>query len=83
MNSLQKASWRLQSEYLRSDSREDAEAVLRRAAEFSFEHLARLVPYFAGDFGRLPDDLHNMVVLMGGSTAAKYVERLNGRLEEK
>lgn len=73
---MKTASWRLYSEYLRSESREDAEAVMRRAADISSEHVIRLAGYFGGDFGRLPDDLHNMVVLTGGPSAAKYLDRL-------
>ena len=82
MSRLQNASWRLYSDYLRSESREDAEKVLRRAADISVDHVLRLAGYFGGDFGRLPDDLHNMVVLTGGPLSVKYVERLDGGLKE-
>lgn len=75
---MKDASWRLYSDYLRSDSREDAELVLRRALAISAKHLMILAAHFGGDFGRLPDDLHNMVILTGGPSATKYVEKLEG-----
>lgn len=74
-----KSAYRLYSDYLSCDSSEEAEKVLRRAVEISADHLLRLAPHFAEDYGRLPDDLHNMVILTGGDLAARYLGWLDGK----
>lgn len=73
---MKKHAWRLYSDYLKVDSRESAEEILRRAAEHGEAHLLRLAAHFGRDWGRLPDELHNMVVLIGGPSAAKYLDGL-------
>lgn len=73
---MKKGVWRFYVEYLKTETRDDAERVLRGAAEASPDHLVRLAVQFAGDYGRLPDELHNMMMLSGGPEASKYAERL-------
>lgn len=87
-----KSAYRLYSDYLNCNNnseiteasarRRKAEKVLRRAVEISADHLLRLAPHFAEDYGRLPDDLHNMVILTGGDLAARYLEWLEKRSKE-
>lgn len=69
-------AWRFYRDYLMTNTREEAEALLRSIADANPEHIVRLAVQFAGDYGRLPDELHNMIVLTGGPDATKYLERL-------
>lgn len=75
---MKKRAWRIYSDFLKAQSREEAEAILDRARDFDTSHLLRLAPYFAETWGRLPDEFHNMVILVGGYSASKYLEKLGG-----
>lgn len=75
---MKKKAWRIYSEFLKAGTREEAEAILDRARDFDMQYLLRLAPYFAEDWGRLPDEFHNMVILVGGDSASKYLEKLGG-----
>jgi hypothetical protein len=77
-----KSAYRIYSEYLDASSREEAERIVRKAADISCNHLMRLAPHFGEDYGRLPDELHNMVVLTGGDQASKYIERFEVKVKE-
>lgn len=76
-----KSAYRLYSQYLSAGGMEEAERILRKALGISADHLMRLAWHFGEDYGRLPDELHNMVVLTGGFFAAKYLDAL-GRFEK-
>lgn len=76
-----KTYWRLYQAYVRSDTREEALQVMRVASSSSVEHFLRLASHFAIDHGRLPDELHNIVVLTGGLFAANYLKNLSGKTE--
>lgn len=75
-----KSYWKLYQGYVRSDTREEALEVMNRASA-SIEHFLRLASHFARDYGRLPDELHNVVVLTGGENAAEYLKNLSGKTE--
>lgn len=83
MKIMKKSAYRLYSDYLRTDSAEEAAEILRKAAGISMDHLLRLACHFGEDHGRLPDELHNMVVLTGGDLAAKYLIRLENRTKQE
>lgn len=76
-----KSYWRLYQGYVRSDTREEALEILERASSASMEHFLRLAVHFALDYGRLPDELHNIILLTGGSNASDYLENLSGKTE--
>mgnify|MGYP003351966912 FL=1 len=79
---MKTGAWRFYRDYLMTNTREEAEALLRKVSEVNPEHIVRLAVQFAGDYGRLPDELHNMIVLTGGPDATKYLERL-AQVQEK
>lgn len=76
-----KTYWKLYQGYVRSDTRDEALEIMTRASSASVEHFLRLASHFAKDYGRLPDELHNIVVLTGGEHAASYLKNLSGRTE--
>lgn len=73
--------WRLYQGYVRSDTREEALEVMNAASSASTEHFLRLAFHFAKDYGRLPDELHNIVILTGGQHASDYLKNLSGKTE--
>jgi hypothetical protein len=75
---MKKRAWRIYSEFLKAETREEAESILARARDFDTQHLLRLAPYFAETWGRMPDEFHNMAILFGGKSAAKYLDKLGG-----
>lgn len=75
-----KSYWRVYQDYVRSETREEALGILERLRG-SQEHLSRLSVHFGRDYGRLPDEFHNMVLLTGGKAAQEYLSNLSGRAE--
>lgn len=76
-----KSYWRLYQSYVRSDTREEALEVMTDASSAPADYFLRLASHFARDYGRLPDELHNIVVLTGGEHAAEYLKNLSGKTE--
>lgn len=76
-----KSYWRLYQGYVRADTREESLEVLQKAVSVSMEHFMRLAVHFSRDYGRMPDELHNVVVLTGGEHAAEYLKNLSGKTE--
>ena len=72
-----KSYWKVYRAYLKADTREEAIGVLDLASG-SMEHLVRLSVHFCRDYGRLPDHLHNMILLSGGDSARDYLSNLSG-----
>lgn len=75
-----KSYWRAYQSYVKSDTREEALEILE-ALRGAPEHLARISAHFGRDYGRLPDEFHNMVLLNGGRAAQEYLSNLSGRTE--
>ena len=76
-----KSYWKLYQGYLRSNTRDEAMEIMVKASSASVEHFLRLALHFAKDYGRLPDELHNIVLLTGGELAAEYLKNLSGKTE--
>jgi hypothetical protein len=75
---LNKRYWKEYKSYVLADSREDALEVLERVSADP-SHLVRLSVAFSRDWGRLPDHLHNMIVLSGGKSAGEYLANISGK----
>ena len=78
-----KGYWRIYQAYVRSDTREQAVEVMSDAFALSMEHFLRLATHFGKDYGRLPDEFHNVVVLTGGDSAGEYVRSVAGKMENQ
>lgn len=75
-----KSYWKAYRAYLKADTREEAMEVLESVSG-STEHLVRLSVHFGRDYGRLPDHLHNMILLSGGESSRDYLSNLSGNSE--
>jgi hypothetical protein len=69
--------------YVRSDTREEAVEVMLKAYDVGMEHFLRLATHFGKDYGRLPDEFHNVVVLTGGDSAGEYMRSVAGKMENQ
>lgn len=78
-----KSMWRLYQKYIRTDSFDEAVAVLEEALGLSPDDFLKLAARFGADHGRLPDNLHAAAVLMGGNFSKDYLENLAGKTEGK
>lgn len=79
MSARTKTLWRYYQRYIRSESSEQAAEVLADALSVSPEHFMKLASRYGADHGRLPDNLHAAVVLLGGELSSAYLENLSNR----